>query len=210
MSQEFDDWLAQVAADDDTGFVEADLPAPWRTWMEETFREWGALSAKDLTELAQAEQLRLAAAGLEDARRLLPAVVADASSVGMTLDVQLELDEWANLQVLVRYEPGGRYKGASNGGLHLPADNDAKLLASLADEVQEVSMERDQVNCFVWPLCPVHHRGGHAGLVAGKAVWSCSGAGGHVIAAIGELADVPLTQRRAASNRPSAPRRARP
>src|SRR5689334_15455490 len=40
---------------------------------------------------------------LEDARRLLPAVIADAASVGMTLDVQLELDKCANLQVLVRY-----------------------------------------------------------------------------------------------------------
>ena len=188
MSQEFDDWLAQVAADDETGFIAADLPAPWRTWIEETFREWGTLSARDLTELAHAEQARLAAAGLEDARRLLPAVIADASSVGMTLDVQLELDEWANLQVRVRWEPGGHHHGASNGGLRLPASKDADLLASLADEVQEVSMERNQVNCFVWPVCPVHHLGGHASVVGDRAVWSCNGAGGHVIAAIGELA----------------------
>lgn len=191
MSQEFDDWLDQVAADDDIGFVEADLAAPWRTWMERTFREWGALSAEELTELAQAEHARLAAEALDDARRLLPAVIADASTVGMTLDVQLELDEWANLQVLVRYEPGGRYQGASNGGLHLPAENDADLLVSLADKVQEVSMERHQVNCFVWPVCPVHHLGGHADVVADTAVWTCNGAGGHVIAAIGEIADAP-------------------
>jgi hypothetical protein len=105
----------------------------------------------------------------------------------MTLDVRLELDEWANLQVLVCYEPGGRHHGASNGGLRLPASNDPDLLASLADEVQEVSMERGQVDCFVWPVCPVHHLGGHANVVADRAVWSCNGAGGHVIAAIGEL-----------------------
>jgi hypothetical protein len=188
MSQEFDDWLTQVTAEEDTGFVEADLSARWRTWLEQTFRERGALSAKELTELADAEQDRLAAAGLEDARRLLPAVIADARSVGMTLDVQLELDEWAMLRVLVQYEPGGRHQSASNGPLHLPADNDADLLAYLAEEVQEVSMERHQVNCFVWPVCPVHQLGGHAGVVAGKAVWSCNGAGGHVMAAVGELA----------------------
>jgi hypothetical protein len=188
MSQEFGDWLAQVGADDATGFVAADLPAPWRAWMEETFREWGALSATELTELAQVEQARLGAVGLEDARRLLPAVIADATSVGMTLDVRLELDGWANLRVLVRYEPGGHHHGASGGGLQLPANNDPDLLASLADEVQEVSMERDQVNIFVWPLCPVHRLGGHAIVVADRAVWSCNGAGGHVISAIGELA----------------------
>jgi hypothetical protein len=189
MSHEFDDWLAHIAAQDDTGFVEADLPARWRVWMEQTFRERGALSAKELKVLAQAEQARLAAAGLEDARRLLPAVIADASSVGMTLDVQLELDEWASLRVLVRYAPGGHYQSACNGGLWLPAENDADLLASLADEVQEVSMERDQVNVFVWPVCAVHQLGGHADVVAGRAVWSCNGDGGHVIAPIGELSD---------------------
>jgi hypothetical protein len=187
MSQEFDDWLAQLAADDDTGFVSESLPGLWRAWMEETFREWGALSAEELVELAEAEQARLAAVGLEDARRLLPAVIADATSVGMTLDVRLELDEWANLQVLVRYEPGGRHHGASGGGLLLPVNHDPDLLVSLADEVQEVSMERDQVNIFVWPVCPVHHLGGHANVVADRAVWSCNGAGGHVMAAIGEL-----------------------
>jgi len=190
MSQEFDNWLAEIAAGDDTGFVEADLPAAWRTWMEQTFREQGALSAKELKELALAEQARRAAGGLEDARRLLPAVIADASSVGMTLDVQLELDEWAALEVHVRYEPGDRYQRTrSSGPQPLPGENDADLLAFLADEVQEVSMERDQVNCVLWPVCPVHRLGGHADVEAGRAVWSCNGGGGHVTAAIGELAD---------------------
>jgi hypothetical protein len=189
MSHEFDGWFAHIAAQDDTGFVEADLPARWRAWMEQTFRERGAISAKELEVLVQTEQVRLEAASLEGARRLLPAVIADASSVGMTLDVQLELDEWANLRVLVRYSPGGHYQSASNGGLWLPVENDADLLASLADEVQEVSMERDQVNVFVWPVCAVHQLGGHADVVAGRAVWSCNGDGGHVIAPIGELSD---------------------
>jgi hypothetical protein len=186
MTQKFEDWFAQIAAEDDTGFVEADLPAPWRTWMEQTFHERGVVSAKELKELALQEQARLAAASLEDARRLLPAVIADATSVGMTLDAQVELDEWANLQVLTCYEPGGGYYSAPNGGLRLqlPAENDADLFASLAGEVQEVSMERDQGNCFVWPVCPVHQLGGHPDVEAARAVWSC---GGHVIAPIGEL-----------------------
>jgi hypothetical protein len=159
--------------------------------MEQTFRERGALSATELKELAKAEQARLAAAGLGDARRLLPAVIADANSVGITLDVQLEFDAWAELQVHVCYEPGGQYRWASNGGLRLPAENDADLLAWLADEVQEVSMERDSFNVFVWPVCAVHQLGGHADVVAGRAVWSCNGDGdgGHVIAVIGELSD---------------------
>jgi hypothetical protein len=30
-------------------------------------------------------------------------------------------------------------------------------------------MERDQVLCFVWPVCPVHHFGGHANVLAERA-----------------------------------------
>lgn len=95
-------------------------------------------------------QAQLAAAE-SAAHRLLPAVLADARSVGMSLDVQLLLDEWGTLRVLVRYEPGTPHQGACNGGLALPVETDADLLAFLADEVHEVSMERDQQNVFVWP-----------------------------------------------------------
>ena len=131
--------------------------------------------------------LEKVAEGERAAHRLLPAILADARSVGMTLDVQLRLDEWGVLEVLVSYEPGRPHESASNGGLPLPVETDADLLVRLADEVQEVTMERDQVNVFVWPVCPTHQLGGHANVVAGVAVWSCRGSGGHVLAPIGEL-----------------------
>jgi hypothetical protein len=75
-----------------------------------------------------------------------------------------------------------RSQGAATSGHPMAvcsfrAENDAGLLASLADEVQEVTMERDQVNVFVWLVCKAHQLGGHADVVAGVAVWSCNGAG---------------------------------
>jgi len=91
------------------------------------------------------------------------------------VDVVARLDDRGALEVLASPEPGGRYYWGSNGALSWILENDAELLVWLADEVQEATMERDQVNVFVWPVCAVHQFGGHAGVVAGEAVWSCNG-----------------------------------
>ena len=69
----------------------------------------------------------------------------------MTLDVVPRINDLGALEVLASPEPGGRYYWASNGGLPWVLDNETELLVWLADEVQEATMERDQVNVFVWP-----------------------------------------------------------
>jgi hypothetical protein len=188
MTKDFDRWLAQLVADDG-GVVDS----RWRQWLQATFEEWGPLSTADVTELAETERDRQQAVQLEDARRLLPAIVADGHAVGMTLDVVLTLRTGAfgGLEVASSPEPGSGYYSAANGVLRELFMTDGELLAWLADEVQEATMERDQVHCFVWPTCPVHQLGGHAVVDDGTAVWRCNGGGGHVLARIGELARRP-------------------
>jgi hypothetical protein len=187
MTQDFESWLAQVVADDEdpTGVLDPN----WRRWLQGVFEEWGPLTAADVEELQDMEADRLGALQLEVARRLLPAVIADGRAVGMALDVVLTLttEYGGRLEVLASPEPGCCYYGTSSGdpmGLFM---TDAERLAWLADEVQEATMERDQVHCFVWPTCPVHQLGGHTAVDEGTAVWRCNGGGGHVLARVGEL-----------------------
>jgi hypothetical protein len=195
MSQEFEDWLAQLASEEQASVYvpaeedvpPAEMPARWRAWHEQIFEEWGPLPLQDVVDLREIEGDRLMALQLETVRGMIPSIVADGHAVGMALDVVARLNDWGALEVLASPEPGGRYYWASNGGLSWALENDVELLVWLADEVQEATMERDQVNVFVWPVCAVHQLGGHAGVVAGAAVWSCNGAGGHVLAPIGKL-----------------------
>jgi hypothetical protein len=180
-------WLTRISNEADGRFDPDTLRPSWRTWLQDVFREWGPLSAEELGEVALMDESRLQEAAMADARRLVPAVLADGAAVGMELDVQISPGSISGVHVRVRYEPGGRYRWASNGDIQLRPGSDADLLRDLADEIQEVSMERDQINVFVWPVCPRHQIGGHATVSGGQAVWRCSGDGGHVIAAIGHL-----------------------
>jgi hypothetical protein len=58
-----------------------------------------------------------------------------------------------------------------------PLGGAVEVIAWLADAVQEVTMERDQVDCQVWPVCTSHRLGGHALVLDGAAIWWCNGAG---------------------------------
>lgn len=189
MSQEFEDWLAQLASEAEamSGFAEGEMHPLWRAWHRQVFQEWGPLPLEDVNDLRETEADRLMAIQLETVQRLIPLIVADGQAVGMALDVVARLDDRGALEVLASPEPGGRYYWASNGALSWTLENDTELLVWLADEVQEATMERDQVNVFVWPVCAVHQLGGHPGVVEGEAVWSCNGAGGHVLAPIGRI-----------------------
>lgn len=53
-------------------------------------------------------------------------------------------------------------------------------------------MERDQFDCFVWPVCADHGIGAHATVEREDAVWWCHGDGGHRLARIGELPGAPV------------------
>jgi hypothetical protein len=193
VSAEFDEWLTQIAAGRDPNFP---LTGPsWDAWLAETFREWGALSPRELQDLAGMSQVRIMELELELARTLVPAIVADGRAVGMTIDVAFWIDD-GGLALSASPEPGSRYYGTSNAGSFWPAASQADLLAWLADEVQEATMERDQIHCFVWPTCDRHQLGGHADVVDGVAVWTCNGNGGHVMAPIGELGGSQRRKRR--------------
>jgi hypothetical protein len=195
MSQDFESWLMQIVADDedDTGVVDPN----WRLWLQALFEEWGALPVADVEELMETEEHRLQEVQRDAARRLLPAVIADGHAAGMTLDVVLMWipEHGGHLEVLASPEPGSRHYQTSSGDALELFLTDAERLAWLADEVQEATMERDQVHCFVWPTCPVHQLGGHAVVEQGTAVWRCNGGGGHVLARIGELGNVSLAAR---------------
>jgi hypothetical protein len=125
---------------------------------------------------------------METAARLIAFVVADAASIGLTIDAVLERDTLGNMEVRARWSPDMAHISAYNGGLVFKPDSDAVFLVWLADEIQEITMERDQVNVAVWPACEIHGLGAHADVVSDVAVWSCNGGAGHVIAPIGTLA----------------------
>jgi hypothetical protein len=209
MSEEFENWLAQLASEAEAmGAVpSAEMPQVWQAWHRQIYDEWGPLPLRDVNELGEIEADRMIAIQVETVQRLIPLIVADAQAVGMALDVVARLNDRGDLEVLSSPEPGGRYYWASNGALSWTLGSDAELLVWLADEVQEATMERDQVDVFVWPVCAVHQLGGHAGVAAGQAVWSCNGGGGHVLAPIGELS---RARRRTVDKRavkpPTAPR----
>ncbi|MGW3633329.1 hypothetical protein ACWD7F_24760 [Streptomyces sp. NPDC005122] len=66
-------------------------------------------------------------------------------------------------------------------------DDPAMALAGLATMIQESLLERTWV---VWPVCPRHDLGVHGSERGGAAVRWCAGAGGHLLAPVGELARV--------------------
>ena len=187
---QFAHWLALLASEGIIDGGQTELIPEWHDWLWAAFQEWGAVASADLEDLFDADDQVLRNLLLQAARRLLPKVLADAESVGMTLDVDLSISDWGNLVLKVSIEPGGRRRSASDGpGVSfLPLGTDAQLLLWLAEGIQEVTMERDQVNVYVWPVCSSHQLGSHALLVDAAAVWWCKGGSGHVLAPIGDLA----------------------
>ena len=154
MAQDFDSWLAQYVAEaSDEDEAGGGFNRNWLPWLHTVFEEWGPLPTADVEELLEVEFRRLHAVQLDAVRRLLPAVVADGHAVGMMLDVVLELtlttEYGAHLEVIASPEPGSRYYQTSSGDEMELFLTDAELLAWLADQVQEATMERDQVHCFV-------------------------------------------------------------
>ncbi|WP_234437042.1 hypothetical protein [Streptomyces maremycinicus] len=85
--------------------------------------------------------------------------------------------------------PDGRWHGND-----LPPEGRAVPAFALAD-VAEAAQET-VLGCLwqVWPVCPEHRLGMHAGVEDGQAVWRCAGGGdeggpGHVQAPVGGLAE---------------------
>lgn len=194
MDGTFEAWAAEIAAswttDPDAAAVAIGL-AP-RDWLLDVFRRWGPLSSGDLAEVAQLERAQLAPLVVGRLTELLRPVLADARTWGNDPSVRLRLDEDLNVQLTVSWAVGR--SGGPTGGAP-PLGDSGEVIAWLADAVQEVTMERDQVDCRVWPVCTDHRLGSHALVRDGAAVWWCNGAGGHVLAPIGELRAGPAASR---------------
>ena len=186
MALEFATWLAEVDPLDEK---DPGIRSPrWLAWLSQTFQERGAISRAKVEDLAAVELDRMSTEDLAKAKELLPVVIADARAAGVELDVRLLVSDQEGsrlLRVEVRCDPSRGYE-TDGIDLFIPIATDAELLAGLADQVQTFCAW-DKYHNVIWPLCPDHQVRGHADLLADPAVWTCSAAGGHMIARIGEL-----------------------
>jgi len=117
--------------------------------------------------------------------QVLAKVVLDLRSTGLHGQVRLEVLQGGEPpHAYISYQDGtGHTSGLSPrdaGGRRSAVDT----LVLVADELQDAVM--DSLDA-VWPVCSNHQLGAHPRPVDGRAVWWCAGAGGHNIAAIGEL-----------------------
>jgi|SRR4051794_2766224 hypothetical protein len=186
MGEAFEVWAARVATwtmtDPDAAASAIDL-AP-EAWLRDVFQRWGPLSRDDLAQVALIERAQLEPLVVRRLRQLLAPVLADARAWDNEPDVHVQLDEDLNVLLAVSWAAGRL--GGPTGSPPLPV-GEAEMVAWLADAVQEVTMERDQVDCRVWPVCSRHHLGGHAMVRAGAAIWWCNGGSGHLLAPIGKV-----------------------
>ncbi|WP_283137458.1 hypothetical protein [Rhizohabitans arisaemae] len=158
--------------------------------VDEALRRSAGLSAEEVARLA--ERL-LDLAGFEPGfdlkpeawpvlRDALDTVERDVRAAGIDGELVLESAEW-DVQTgcaRVRF----RLQQASSALPAVLADRPVRALVEIADSVQGLVTEELWT---VWPLCPEHVVGLHPRRFGGKAVWSCTAAGGHVVAPIGEL-----------------------
>ncbi|SDR03764.1 hypothetical protein [Thermostaphylospora chromogena] len=110
------------------------------------------------------------------------AVQRDMEATGLPGRLGFAVPDWDDLGYL-RVEYQGQYSGSGLRGeeKHEPVT----ALVLIADLAQEVIAEQEW---RTWPTCPEHSLGLHPKRVDQAALWMCEGAGGHPVAAIGELA----------------------
>lgn len=78
-----------------------------------------------------------------------------------------------------------RYNSHGSGCHPTSGSDPVTALATVADDAQDAVMH---AIFGVWPVCVAHSLGTHAEERDGTAVWWCSGAGGHMVALIGQWA----------------------
>ncbi|MFI7133883.1 hypothetical protein ACIBQ1_49970 [Nonomuraea sp. NPDC050153] len=108
------------------------------------------------------------------------AVQHDMHATGVPGRLGFGTPEWDDHGYL-RVEYKGQY---SSLGLRADEEHDpVAALVLIADLAQAVITEQDWQ---AWPACPTHSLGLHPKQANGAALWTCKGAGGHTVAAIGE------------------------
>lgn len=129
-----------------------------------------------------ATEPRLLATLEEVLAKVLPDLRA-TGVVGKARLVVLEGCEPPSAYVRYRGHPTGHSSGMTPSDASGSPSSPDKLVL-VADKLQEAVM--DSLGS-VWPVCREHQFGAHPRAITSRAVWWCAGAGGHVIAAIGDL-----------------------
>lgn len=153
-------------------------------WLREVFDSWGPLSGQELADATLIDRDRLAPVVLDRVSALVRPVLDDAEFCGVYTDVAVRVTDELAIELAVSWRPE---RPCGPGGAQLRHGTEVEVLAWLTDSVQEVTMERDQRHCRVWPLCPDHGCGAHVLIREAAVVWWCRAEGGHPIARIGEL-----------------------
>lgn len=199
-SPDFEDWLAELASSaedraDPAGRTPATMRPGALAHLREYFEAHGAMTRDELSELLDADSPRLDELRLQACQELLPAVLADAASSGVTdLEVAFSVNPDSpsgGLIMVVRHPAWGspHWYGDNEPDGPGPAPGwDADALAWIATGIQEACLlgPRPGPPQFL-PLCPHHGAGVHAHVSAGVAVWWCAAASGHVVAPVGAL-----------------------
>jgi hypothetical protein len=120
-------------------------------------------------------------ASLEEAMRLVNQDVA-ATRIGRPCRLRVNDDEpcFSGTAYVVAWDG---YTGDTAGLDPRSGSDPVWALIAVADDAQSALMS---ALGGVWPTCPVHELGVHARDHEAGAAWWCAGAGGHVVAAIGE------------------------
>ncbi|WP_327286840.1 hypothetical protein [Streptomyces sp. NBC_01198] len=167
--------------------TEAVLEVVERNPAEVPRAEMTALARRVLDDAGFDPGFDLAPGRLETLRAALRIAARDLPTRGIEGEPQIEvLEDWFAVGAGVRLAGGERLDW---GGHILPGmcDDPTTALTSLAVLIQESLLEW---TWQVWPVCPRHDLGVHGSQRGREAVWWCAGDGGHVLAPVGELANV--------------------
>jgi hypothetical protein len=156
----FDSWLASLGAG---------MTAEARTLLRRIFDEHGPVSPEHVERIGREHQVALARVAVDLVGRDLAA----------TTDQEAPPFECRYEEGAVRVAFRGRYARTTVDGL-----TQQDVTVEVAEFLQEEIIRDLQ---WAWPGCADHRSGLHPARNSDRAAWNCR-AGGHVVAAIGELA----------------------
>jgi hypothetical protein len=155
----FDSWVASLGGS---------MTPEARTLLRRIFDQHGPVSSRDVERIGQEHQVALARVAVDLVGRDITA----------TTDQEVPPFECRYEKGALRVAFWGRYATTTIAGL-----TQQEVTVEVAEFLQEEFM-RDLAR--TWPGCPDHRAGLHPSADSGRAAWTCR-AGGHVVAAVGEL-----------------------
>jgi hypothetical protein len=155
----FDGWVASLGGS---------MTPEARTLLRRIFDQHGPVSSRDVERIGHEHQVALARVAAELVGR----------DIAATTDQQVPPFEYRDEHGAVRVAFWGRYATTTIAGL-----TQQEVTVQVAEFMQEEVMRNLQ---RTWPRCPEHRAGLHPSRESERAAWTCR-AGGHVVAAVGEL-----------------------